>query len=101
MCSAVYGTVHYKEPLKLFDKASQSNIHTADNSYLVGLWLISDLQQPETVLARNIDTFNPAKQMWWVRPLLALKARYRLYPFTGSKTTNKPTSNFIAGWIRG
>ena len=42
VCSAVYGTVHYKEPLKLFGKASQSNIHTADNSYLVGLWLISD-----------------------------------------------------------
>ena len=68
--SAVCGTVHYKKPLKSFDmnrvwyrlwayfcrdiaiivqKATQSNIHTADIIHLASLRLIFGFQQPETV----------------------------------------------------
>ena len=73
MCSGVCGTVHYKKPLKTFDrveysrdfwasfcrdiaifvqKAKQSNIHTADIIHLSGLRFILGLQQSETLQRR-------------------------------------------------
>ena len=70
VCIAVFGAVHYKKPLKPFDKsralsrlwaffcrdiaiivqkATQSNIHTSDIIHLAVLGLILGLQQLETV----------------------------------------------------
>ena len=69
----------------IVQKATQSNIHTADIIYLAELRLILRLQQPRLLQrwpcgiaprSRNVDKLNPAKRMWWVRPWLALKARY-------------------------